>query len=87
MLLRGNQSRDIIYFILFSIGILLDEVNCRGSEDNLLVCAHRVLGEHDCKHAQDAGVRCSSPTVQHSMKLPKPSKKTKKQIIHRAAPQ
>ncbi|XP_022096153.1 scavenger receptor cysteine-rich domain superfamily protein-like isoform X2 [Acanthaster planci] len=53
-------------------GILLDEIDCKGSEGNLLECAHHVLGEHDCNHAQDAGVKCSPPTVHHQLKLPKP---------------
>ncbi|XP_038078847.1 deleted in malignant brain tumors 1 protein-like [Patiria miniata] len=53
-------------------GILLDEVDCKGSEGNLLECAHHVLGEHDCDHTQDAGVKCSPPTVHHQLKLPKP---------------
>ena len=36
--------------------ILLDEVNCKGDESNILDCAHGGRGEHDCSHGEDAGV-------------------------------
>ena len=39
--------------------ILLDEVSCSGVESNLLSCPHDQLGEHDCDHSEDAGVRCT----------------------------
>ena len=38
--------------------ILLDEVNCKGDESNILDCAHGGRGEHDCSHGEDAGVEC-----------------------------
>ncbi|XP_069030839.1 neurotrypsin [Embiotoca jacksoni] len=38
--------------------ILLDEVQCRGSEAALLACSHSELGQHDCSHSEDIGVRC-----------------------------
>lgn len=38
--------------------ILLDEVQCRGTEANLLTCTHSVWGQHDCSHSEDVGVRC-----------------------------
>ena len=40
--------------------ILLDDVRCSGSEDNLADCQHREFGRHDCGHGEDAGVVCSS---------------------------
>ena len=40
-------------------GILLDEVNCTGEENQLLECGHNGIGVHDCSHYQDAGVRCT----------------------------
>ena len=42
--------------------ILLDNLNCRGSESTLLECTHPGLGVHNCNHAQDAGITCISKT-------------------------
>ncbi|KAM6965862.1 uncharacterized protein LKV04_018358 [Tautogolabrus adspersus] len=39
--------------------ILLDDVACSGSEHSLNECQSRELGEHNCKHNEDAGVVCS----------------------------
>ena len=39
--------------------ILLDEVSCDSSTDILLLlCDHNGLGNHDCRHLEDAGVTC-----------------------------
>jgi len=40
--------------------ILLDDVQCTGTEANLLDCTHRQpTGTHNCSHFEDAGVRCT----------------------------
>ena len=38
--------------------ILLDQVICDGSENNLLSCNHSAIRVHDCSHDEDAGVIC-----------------------------
>ena len=40
--------------------ILLDDVQCTGSELRLSECAHSGVEVHDCSHTEDAGVRCLS---------------------------
>ena len=39
--------------------ILLDNVQCSGSETRLLDCTHNGLAIHNCAHSEDAGVVCS----------------------------
>ena len=38
--------------------ILLDDVDCRGDESSLSQCYHDGIGNHDCTHFEDVGVRC-----------------------------
>ncbi|XP_065436171.1 scavenger receptor cysteine-rich domain-containing protein SCART1-like [Chrysemys picta bellii] len=39
--------------------IWLDDVNCSGNESDLWACPSRVLGQHNCRLKEDAGVLCS----------------------------
>ena len=42
--------------------ILLDHVNCTGTESRLANCPANAIGVHNCIHGEDAGVRCTSGT-------------------------
>ena len=63
-LLLGYQPLTGAYFGQGSGPILLDNVNCYGSEKTLLSCrTGNPIGEHNCQHSQDAGVRCQGKYV------------------------
>ena len=38
--------------------IWLDNVDCTGSETSLISCQANPIGDHNCGHYEDAGVRC-----------------------------
>ena len=38
--------------------ILLDNLQCLGTELDVLTCAHNGIGEHDCDHNKDASAKC-----------------------------
>jgi len=38
--------------------ILLDNLVCSGQESTLFECIHNPVGDHNCDHSEDAGVRC-----------------------------
>ena len=57
-----TSDADVRFEAFFGEGtgrILLDDVTCNGSESQLIDCAHRPLGQHNCQHSDDAGVVCS----------------------------
>ena len=43
--------------------IWLDNVQCRGTETRLIDCPANPLGNNDCSHIEDAGVRCGQAQV------------------------
>ena len=49
----GNGSGDIF----------LDNVVCSGTESSLLECRTNPIGQHNCDHSEDAGVRCEGEQV------------------------
>uniref|UniRef100_A0A4W6E315 Soluble scavenger receptor cysteine-rich domain-containing protein SSC5D n=1 Tax=Lates calcarifer TaxID=8187 RepID=A0A4W6E315_LATCA len=48
--------------------VWMDDVECTGHEKSLTDCPHRGFGEHDCDHAEDAGVECI-PTLTFMFRL------------------
>ena len=58
-----GYSRAETYFTSSYFGggtgdIWLDNVRCSGNEESLNDCAKNTIGEHNCGHDEDAGVRC-----------------------------
>ena len=48
--------------------IYLDDVRCMGNELNITSCNSLPVGQHNCIHFEDAGVRCTlSPTTPPGM--------------------
>ena len=45
--------------------IFLDNVVCQGTESSLLECDTNPIGEHNCDHSEDAGVRCEGILVSY----------------------
>ena len=54
---RGS-ARVSAYFGEGNGVILLDNIECSGSESSIFNCRHRNFGEHDCTLSEDAGVVC-----------------------------
>ena len=56
----GAQALQRAQFGPGSDPIYLDNVRCTGSESRLDNCSHLGIGSHNCRHSEDAGVRCLS---------------------------
>ncbi|XP_060574189.1 deleted in malignant brain tumors 1 protein-like, partial [Ruditapes philippinarum] len=55
---RGAISYQSAHFGQGSGQILLDDLSCDGSENDIANCGNRGWGTHNCGHHEDAGVRC-----------------------------
>ena len=61
----GSVALGGAYFGSGSGDILLDNVVCRGTESSLLECNTNPIGQHNCDHSEDAGVRCEGIYCNH----------------------
>ena len=61
----GSVPLSRAYFGSGSGDIFLDNVVCRGTESSLLQCNINLIGQHDCDHSEDAGVRCEGIYIVH----------------------
>ena len=58
----GNPVQTLIRYTYrgtFNQSILLDEVDCSGSESSLWSCSHSTIGVHNCRHSEDVALECS----------------------------
>jgi hypothetical protein len=44
------------------VPILMDDVTCTGSEDNILKCKMSAIGVNDCFHDEDVSIVCTGKT-------------------------
>lgn len=58
MIFAAIEALDRARFGQGSGEILLDNVRCTGSESRLIDCPANALGDNNCAHSEDAGVRC-----------------------------
>ena len=55
----ATAAKTNAYFGEGSGDIWLDDVNCAGTESNLIHCSNPGWGVENCSHGEDAGVICS----------------------------
>ena len=62
--IAGAIARSRAFFGQGTAPILLDDVQCVGTESRLLSCTYS--STHNCAHSEDAGVTCQ-PATQNSV--------------------
>ena len=61
-----GSALEAVSFAGFGEGtgsILLDDVECSGSETSIFDCGNAGIGVNNCGHGEDAGVRCEENTA------------------------
>ena len=58
LIFAASEALDRAAFGQGSGEILLDNVGCTGSESRLIDCPANPVGNDNCGHSEDAGVRC-----------------------------
>ncbi|KAH3793636.1 hypothetical protein DPMN_147151 [Dreissena polymorpha] len=48
-----------------SSSILFDDVQCNGTETSIMSCRHSGVESHNCRHTEDAGVKCIPKCGKH----------------------
>ncbi|ELT95812.1 hypothetical protein CAPTEDRAFT_153473 [Capitella teleta] len=64
----GYESGEIASFNHFGSGsglILLDNMQCNGTEESLLECNKGIIGSNDCSHREDVGLSCTGEQAKH----------------------
>ncbi|XP_071505117.1 scavenger receptor cysteine-rich domain-containing protein DMBT1-like isoform X1 [Diadema antillarum] len=58
-----------VFFGNGSGSIILDDVECLGSESRLVECSHQPWGSNNCDHSKDVGVRCGVSDEEGNIRL------------------
>lgn len=58
ILYAGAIARSFAYYGRGTGPIILDNVQCLGTETRLIDCPANALTIHNCVHSEDAGVQC-----------------------------
>lgn len=52
-----NTSKDVKKSLL-TVGMMMDNVQCKGDEEDILDCHNNGWGTHDCANHEKAAVTC-----------------------------